>query len=294
MIDEARTRYEAKKVGTSSAPTNRQTRSANVKKEKPPPPPKIQIRRKEKQDEPQAYKVPKATGKRKKEQAQKVFKAVAEEEAKETKSEGGKKELRASDKKSKVFGVPTVKSVKLVQVETEDILKKILGLEKEEEPEMIESFEEEDIPKALVIEGELPDLFEIDEIFTQIEREPEDGATSIPTTTSKEEVIPKVIPIGKDEEKTKTQEHAQTNDWKITEPPEKDEEMQKDTQESVQINVEQTKESLKKAKEKQKEEAQEKKVTYQSLTSNKIIDDEEDDDIVSIQGPINMDMLSPT
>lgn len=35
-------------------------------------------------------------------------------------------------------------------------------------------------------------------------------------------------------------------------------------------------------------------MTPRSLTSKKIIDDDEEDDTVSIQGPINMDMLSPT
>lgn len=44
-----------------------------------------------------------------------------------------------------------------------------------------------------------------------------------------------------------------------------------------------------KEEEKKKEEAQEHKVTYWSLTSKKIIDD----DTIGIQGPINMDMLSP-
>ncbi|XP_059073725.1 uncharacterized protein LOC131874392 [Cryptomeria japonica] len=257
MIDEARTRFEEKKAGTSNAPTDRQTRSANVKKENPPPPLEIQIGRKEKQDEPQA---PKATGKKKKEQAQRFSKATIEEEAEEIESRGSKKELRASGKKSKVVGAPIVKIVKSqsVQVETKEILKNFLGLVKEE-PEMIETSEEEDILEALVIEGELSDIFEIDEIFTQTVIELEGDDTFVPIVTSKEP---------------------------------KDEEMQKDTQESVQIDVEKTTKPLVKAQEKQKEEAHEQKVTYRSLTSKKIIDDDEDDDTMSIQGLINMDMLS--
>ncbi|XP_059073511.1 uncharacterized protein LOC131874246 [Cryptomeria japonica] len=235
MVDDARTKFEEKKAGTSSAPTSRQTRSVNVKKEKPPPPPKIQIRRKAKKDEPQAPKTPKAIEKRKREQAKIFFKAVAEEEAKETESEGGKKELRASGKKYKVVGAPTVKSVKFVQAETEEILKRFLGLEREE-LDMIETYEEEDILKEPVIEGELLDVFEIDEIFTQKEKEPEGGTTSVPTITKEQQVFLKVIPTGKDEEGTKTQENAQ-------------------------IDVEQTKKSPEKAEEKQKEEEEEQKVT---------------------------------
>ncbi|XP_059064938.1 stress response protein NST1-like [Cryptomeria japonica] len=188
MIDEARTRFEEKKAGTSSAPTSRQTRSENVKKENSPPPPKIQIRIKAKKDEPQA---PKATRKRKKEQAQKS-----------------------------------------VQAKTEEVLKKKLGLE-QEELEKIDSSKEEELSEAL--------------------------------------------------------ENEQFDVVHITEPLKKDEETQKDTQESVQIDVEKTKKSPKKEEDKQKEEAHEKKVTYQSLNSNKIIDD-----IMEIQGPINMDILIST
>ncbi|XP_059068505.1 uncharacterized protein LOC131859011 [Cryptomeria japonica] len=178
LIDEAKTRFEARKAGTSSAPTSRKTRSENVKKEKPPPPPKIQIKRKEKQDEPQESK---ATGK-KKEQAQRFFKAVAEEEVEETESEG-------------------------------------------EEPEMMDSFEEEQLSEAPIIEGELSDVFVID----QIEIESKDDTTSVPTVTVEEPVIPKVILTSKDEEKIETQENAQIDDVKNTKPSKKDEEMQKDT-----------------------------------------------------------------
>lgn len=64
MIDEARTRFEKRKVGISSVSTSRQNIITNVKKEKPLHPPKIQIKRKENQDEPQE---PKATRKKKKE-----------------------------------------------------------------------------------------------------------------------------------------------------------------------------------------------------------------------------------
>ncbi|XP_059067583.1 uncharacterized protein LOC131858372 [Cryptomeria japonica] len=239
MIVEARTRFEVGKVGTSSAPTGRQTRSAVVKEK--PPPPKIQIRRKAKEI---ASKAPKATGKRKKEQA---HRAIAEEETKETKYEGGNKELRESGKKSKVVGAPTVKTVK----------------------PQIESFEEEDIPEALIIEGELPDVFEIGEIFTQIEKESEGTTTSIPTVTVEEPMIPKDIPTSKGEEKKDTEVNAQMDDVQLIEP-------------------------LKNEEDKKKEEAQEHKVTYRSLTSKKIVDDDEDDDTISIQGPINMDMLNPT
>lgn len=189
-----------------------------------------------------------------------------------------------------------------VQDETEEFLKKFLGLV-QEELEQIEIYEEEDIPKALVIEGEISDIFEIDEIFTQMEKELEGGTTSIPTATSvpnvptitiEEPVLPKDIPTGKGEEKKDIEVNTQIDDVKIIEPLEKDKEMQKDTQESVHVDVEQIVKSPKKANEKQKEEYQEKKVTYQSLTSKKIVDDDEDDDTISIQGLINMDMLSPT
>lgn len=115
MINEAITRFKARKVETSSAPTSRQTKSANVKKERPPPPPNIQIKRKAKEISSEA---PKATGKRKKEQE---HRAATEE----TKSEGGKKELRASGKKSKVVRTPTVKSVK-PQVTKTTILDRLL------------------------------------------------------------------------------------------------------------------------------------------------------------------------
>lgn len=68
MIHEARDNFEAKKAGTSSTPTDKQTRSTIIK-EKPPPPPKIQIKRKGKEIKPRT---PVATGKRKKEQAKRV------------------------------------------------------------------------------------------------------------------------------------------------------------------------------------------------------------------------------
>ncbi|XP_059067598.1 uncharacterized protein LOC131858385 [Cryptomeria japonica] len=134
------------------------------------------------------------------------------------------------------------KKIISVQAEIEEVLKKFLGLEKEE-LEMIETSEEEDIPEAPIIEGELLDEFEIDEIITQIEKEREGGTTSVSTITVEELVIPEEIPTGKDEEETNTQVNAQTNDVKTIGPLEKDEEMQKDMYEIVQIDVDQTKES---------------------------------------------------
>lgn len=114
-ITEAREKFEARKAKSSSASidtsTGRQTRSI-VAKKKPPPTPKIQIRRKPKEDKPEAPKVKEVYKKRKKQQVQRTLETVAEDIEEDIDSEGEKKELRASGKKSKVVGSPTVKSVK--------------------------------------------------------------------------------------------------------------------------------------------------------------------------------------
>ncbi|XP_059064791.1 uncharacterized protein LOC131856861 [Cryptomeria japonica] len=181
---------------------------------------------------------------------------------------------RFEAKKKRLTGLLVGES-QFVQAETQEILKKFLSLEREEEPEMIESSEEENILEALVIEGVLLDVFKNDEISidTQMEKEQEGGrTTSVSTITKEQPLIPKDIPIGKDEEKTHNQENAQVDDVKTIGPLENTTKMQTKTQESVQIDVEQTTKSPKKA----------------------IIDDDEDGDRMSIQGPINMDMLSPT
>ncbi|XP_059066109.1 uncharacterized protein LOC131074181 [Cryptomeria japonica] len=154
-IEEAREKYEAKRAGASSTPTSTsigmKTRSVEVKKEKlteakKEKPSKIQFKRKGKVIEhptPKAPKVKEVYRKRKKGQAKKLT-ADGEEE---TESEGEKKALRASGKNSKVVGASTVKSIKkpLVHIETEQILKKFLGLIPDEEEEQPEKFKVEDL-----------------------------------------------------------------------------------------------------------------------------------------------------
>ncbi|XP_057866035.2 uncharacterized protein LOC131073591 [Cryptomeria japonica] len=89
---------------------------------------------------------------------------------------------------------------------------------------------------------------------------------------------------------------TQTKDVQTTTLPVKDKEKEKD-EEKIEENVE--KKELEKDVEMHKEEEKEeekqvRKVNSRSLTSKKTIDDDEDDDTISIEGPINMDMMSPT
>ncbi|XP_059075221.1 uncharacterized protein LOC131053449 [Cryptomeria japonica] len=115
-IAEARAKHAAKQAETSSVPTGTSTgvktragkekatqkeKPVETKKEKPS---KIQFQRKGKIVEPLT--VPVKTGKRKKQQAQKLV--DTDEEV--TESKGEKKALRASGKMSKVVGTSTMKS----------------------------------------------------------------------------------------------------------------------------------------------------------------------------------------
>ncbi|XP_059071576.1 uncharacterized protein LOC131868124 [Cryptomeria japonica] len=257
-IVEARAKFEERKVESSSTSTgtstSRQTR-CTVVKEKPPPAPKIQIRRKPKVEKPKAPKVKEVYRKRKKQQAQKTLETVVEDVEEDTGFEGEKKELRASGKKSKVVGSPTVKSIK-------QSVSKLTSLEK-----ILEKIRKYDI---------LTDVKRHYNNFGEDEKmQIEDTIVWFMNKYSKALI----------ELQVNTEEIQKKNE-------------QINVEQSLTTNVEQTKEKLVKIDEKLKDEEMEKekheqKVTSRSLTSKKIIDDDEDDDTISIQGPINMDMLSP-
>ncbi|XP_059069828.1 uncharacterized protein LOC131859785 [Cryptomeria japonica] len=180
-----------------------------------------------------------------------------------------------------------IKETQSVHEETEQILKKVLGSIQDEEEEVKEvepgKFEAEDLPDGFKIIDFKPDEIVLDNqpVYTQTEPE----------------IIPNDDDTGNNNDDANATNNEQGQGEKKNEEENKDEEPSVVTQ-TVDTQTPSIQETAKDKGSEKKEEKKtvktEPKVTPLSLDSKKKIVDEDDDNAISIQGPINMDIMSST